>query len=855
MNSTKSINPWPLDADNLEIDDDSEKYLVLAKIYKEFLESRSESTVLAANKGMGKTTLLRLKRKYIQKNPPGEVIPTNQSFLDTLTPLLSTPSVKQLDNSEIWRDLWICSILLSIISHKTQDEIDNIISRLPSQGIEDQALVKYIKEIKPSSKFPPSFFLTRFIGSGIPAFQRHCKSYSNLQYVLTDASYIIFIDALDQCISGTAVMYNDPSIWISSQHGLLHALHSFKLINKHIKIFASIRVEAWRSFNSQNRANIDGFVLEIKLDEHHFEDAFRMAVSLYENGITLEEWCGGSEYENKAYNKTEKIFSYIYRHSVPTLRALMMIGRALHWNTTFKINGLKHHVLHQTLENDAAFYASYTYLNEMCWVMDTLTTQRFYSLAKLFKSNIFKYDDLVRLNQVFAKKNSLAEDLSHPFCELLNIGLLGIVKQNGRENRYSPCFKKPWEFEWVKERRTSLFTNKEARYVLHPSLTVYAENVQRWSKIIISNEVAWSEEQIFNPVESTRGSEDSKIMFDLGTGNIEQLFPQDELGILFEIIRILTDRIQVPKDQLPFLYKKITSLMYLEEEGVFCRSAFHIIPCQLAELNSELKLIGSKIDNTDNLDNFLSLAKITNYMFNAVMCHANGLVSGIFSYPALSSEYQQALHRLPPEYRRAIYACKESRGLLLLFPTKGEVRIFYNGDTLFQYKNGNWSRLKSIMRGDLAPIQEALVTNAAYVKISDKVWQGLEHLVRTLVYARKTALITIGDHDNVLRTSTDLVGGVIREIRPANLTETTIQDDFLELIGLDGAIILTDEGQIVAARRKLNIPANVGEPGRGTRHSAAAGITRITQAVSIAVSQSGVISIYARGECIYKFMP
>ena len=52
----------------------------------------------------------------------------------------------------------------------------------------------------------------------------------------------------------------------------------------------------------------------------------------------------------------------------------------------------------------------------------------------------------------------------------------------------------------------------------------------------------------------------------------------------------------------------------------------------------------------------------------------------------------------------------------------------------------------------------------------------------------------------------------------------------------------------------MNAPENF-LPGLGTRHAAAASISRTTSAIAVVVSQSSVVRVYARGEVRAEIIP
>jgi diadenylate cyclase len=79
-----------------------------------------------------------------------------------------------------------------------------------------------------------------------------------------------------------------------------------------------------------------------------------------------------------------------------------------------------------------------------------------------------------------------------------------------------------------------------------------------------------------------------------------------------------------------------------------------------------------------------------------------------------------------------------------------------------------------------------------------------------------------------------------------------------ELAQLDGAFMVDDHGTFVSAGRFVDVDVSAAGnfiPGLGTRHAAAASITRETAAVAVVVSQSSVVRVFANGELRAEIIP
>jgi len=121
-------------------------------------------------------------------------------------------------------------------------------------------------------------------------------------------------------------------------------------------------------------------------------------------------------------------------------------------------------------------------------------------------------------------------------------------------------------------------------------------------------------------------------------------------------------------------------------------------------------------------------------------------------------------------------------------------------------------------------------------------------------------MFVVGDSRKVLASSRptgfDPVRGYNRKDR--NLDDPRIREGIKEIAQMDGAIIVSPDGVVEAACRYLDSSAAdvTLSKGLGTRHWAAAAISRATNAVAVTVSESsGTVRIFHNGEVVLRIEP
>jgi DNA integrity scanning protein DisA with diadenylate cyclase activity len=121
-------------------------------------------------------------------------------------------------------------------------------------------------------------------------------------------------------------------------------------------------------------------------------------------------------------------------------------------------------------------------------------------------------------------------------------------------------------------------------------------------------------------------------------------------------------------------------------------------------------------------------------------------------------------------------------------------------------------------------------------------------------------IFTIGDEKNVMNKSHQAVFNPFRGYlnREKMITSPEVVESLKEFTSLDGAIIISANGIVKAAGRILHAGGSRSKSlrGLGSRHRAALGITRTTNAISVVVSEgTGKVTVCERGKIVATFEP
>jgi DNA integrity scanning protein DisA with diadenylate cyclase activity len=120
-------------------------------------------------------------------------------------------------------------------------------------------------------------------------------------------------------------------------------------------------------------------------------------------------------------------------------------------------------------------------------------------------------------------------------------------------------------------------------------------------------------------------------------------------------------------------------------------------------------------------------------------------------------------------------------------------------------------------------------------------------------------LFVIGDSDAVLRASRPLILDPLAGHPDENkrIDDPNVRETLKELAQLDGAFVISNDGVVISAARyidtvsdALNVPL-----GLGSRHMAAASVSKRTDAVAVVVSESSMVRMFDDGELVSEIVP
>jgi hypothetical protein len=391
------------------------------------------------------------------------------------------------------------------------------------------------------SSYPVSPFdaLKRLINSG-REFQQARRSHD----LTTLMSYYrqirrpvaVFVDTIDEYFEGyvdsgdateadASYLHRnkDSRIWIVGQLGICRAIRELLGVNPHVKIFVSIRKEAFNSvdYYDRNAVNISSLVVQLHYSADELSRIFDKNIAAMQHddltqpreATPIARFIGASNamIVNPITKKSEPFFDFVLRHSLYRPRDLMLIGGKIAQIPA----SLRTQERLRAAVDQAAGEIVWHYLAEM----RGLTEVPDRSLFGLIPSNVLDRSALKRIAETYVarlKEKGLEASNAHPFCALYRLGLLGVVRRN-REQKDIQMFRRPHDIE---HEGSEARLPAERHYLIHPALDdIIAQASSDYirafhTRTVIGHGNRWREGKIFKCAAKGDLSRFSRVLSD-----------------------------------------------------------------------------------------------------------------------------------------------------------------------------------------------------------------------------------------------------------------------------------------------------------------------------------------------------
>ena len=337
--STKNI--WYLDSTTYDPTKLDPSFIYQNEEIKQYLDPDFDNKFfLVGRKGVGKSLLLVYKYhlfreqhgksyKYIPDGPRIEGMSINSATISKGELLL-------IQDFDTWVNIWKFTLLYVICKKggiNLNKEILNLVgSRSRISTVISTLLDKNISTI--------SNLASKIIDLEEEAY--------NLQ-----SGVVVFIDNIDQAFDKILTEYPEedyydpmnPSVrvWVNAQNGLMQAIYEINRLNPHLKIFTTIRQEAYNNFEGAISANLREYSTELKYDKDEIKQIFENRIkkirksdlfapykkSLVERFVGFSEMQHPFAMDEDNNKRVETVFDFLYRHTYGRPREILAFGKEI----------------------------------------------------------------------------------------------------------------------------------------------------------------------------------------------------------------------------------------------------------------------------------------------------------------------------------------------------------------------------------------------------------------------------------------------------------------------------------------------------------------------------------------------
>ncbi|MBV8334502.1 MAG: hypothetical protein JO358_03455 [Alphaproteobacteria bacterium] len=516
--------PWRVEADTLpEMAYDHYRHTLIhetSSIKAYLAPKHQERTILVAPKGYGKTLLLIAKKKSFLEARSGQIVMAENRFIDR--PLGIFPVIKRelLDllssDYEFWKSLWKISLSLSAIK---------AFARATRERPADRNLLShdwYARIITDDHKyFEAGEIFTDLLSQDYKyIFNIIARSAVIFPYFnRINTQVVFFIDNVDEYFrpvledrsagaNSRHSLYRNRSnaVWSLAQIALASVAYELEKTNHHIKIYCTIRHEAFLKMPEfeGDAFQISGRSTKIEYTRDDLEKIFLKNIDITprdrlvdpDNADAMARLVGNANttVDHRFVSRPEPVFDYFLRHTLYRPRDLMFIGGEI-----VKINPGERSA---PAIRDAVNTATKTIVDSIFGEM-----RPFFAvpnrdlLFRRIETNVLALDQIHEVSEAYLADLGAAHypngEAGQPFSVLHKLGLLGTVRlEFANEGRWRQHFLQPTGIQINNDHELPV----SEHFLIHPALdqSIYEKSAGKFirgydTRNIIGNELEWQE--------------------------------------------------------------------------------------------------------------------------------------------------------------------------------------------------------------------------------------------------------------------------------------------------------------------------------------------------------------------------
>lgn len=462
---------WATDAYQIDISE-LKQVVFENEIIGNFLR-RKNKHFISATKGLGKTLLLTYKRlllteEFKTSGSPITLVPQGRPFLDFMGEMRSLSQKYEAPLSELTnaKRLWSAALRISAISYS-----EGLIAE--DEKFELRPFSERIRRWLSGYHTEPTIVFKELTSLTVSDFNRlidETEGFLDQKLRQVHSPIYFFIDKVDQAIRNLGA-----AAWINVQAGLIEAAWDLMNSNNHIKVFASIRDEAFSNYESDIKSNLRGAVTRLRYSESELAELMDRLSQCYEGAESFKDFVGLNVVTSSRQTFLEDSFQLIRRFSFGRPRDLVAIASEM----SASKSSLNEKKFCSIIRETAATGLIPSIFDETRIFLDSLRGKE--SRLRFLTSLPCNILERHHVNQLTARFNGLPDDaiehfdsltdMYQPFRELYLAGVLGVILDDSNGTAQHQHFKQPDDLMGNLE-----FQLPESPfYLIHPALDVFIQ--------------------------------------------------------------------------------------------------------------------------------------------------------------------------------------------------------------------------------------------------------------------------------------------------------------------------------------------------------------------------------------------
>ncbi|HEY5884017.1 MAG TPA: toll/interleukin-1 receptor domain-containing protein [Pyrinomonadaceae bacterium] len=435
------MRPWMFEANDIDLKDvniDSiYHYVVRTQAVEEFLKCGSDDMkfFIVGPKGLGKTFLLKVKSKFYRENMSGyRCLPPNE-LVEKLTAIRVSFSREELGKFTLidtWEKTWELSLVTMILRNFGIELPADLRTLIGGARTLLDILSAFIRSRNAIDKLY-SEHLSTSLRPKLDDLREHGAN-----------QIAVFIDNVDEGIEKHGSQSKGrraEDVWINAQLGLMKVARDICQRNRHIKIFVSIRSEAFNNDRSATALQARNSAIILEYTRNQIKEIFEQNISTTRRSDLarphaanlIERFVGFSQMPHNFAKdlsgnpRKEDTFSFIFRHTFGRPREIVRMGNII---AQIPVNERRD-------DEDAVREKVNTVSNELLQqlrqeIVPSFEDEVFNRFCELVKHNVVSIEEAKSISRQIQDETGFDEDV---FSYLYSIGLVGATEYDWKRER------------------------------------------------------------------------------------------------------------------------------------------------------------------------------------------------------------------------------------------------------------------------------------------------------------------------------------------------------------------------------------------------------------------------------------